>query len=160
MVLNVVSLCFSFVWDFMKISQTVFDLQSGHEYMVEMAMLMFIGQDSKVGKPELQFMCSACRHMVLYICVTFREISGNGIRVMGRTRVNGRNGYVQCSKGNTSKRRQTRVTGHVFWTLSHNALHWCEVSWKYLKWYQSYGADTKLWSAEEQADRHSIFQRV
>ena len=63
------------------------------------------------------------------------------------TRVHGRIGYVQWSKGNNSKSRQTRVMVHVFWTSSDGALHLCEVSWKYLKWYQSYRADTKLWSA-------------
>ena len=49
----------------MKISQMVFNLQSGHEYMLEMA--------------------------------------------------------VQCSNGNNSKSRQTRVTVPVFCTLSHGA---------------------------------------
>ena len=34
-----------------------------------------------------------------------------------------RNGYVQCSKGNNSIRRQTRVTVHLF--CSHSVLHWC-----------------------------------
>ena len=29
----------------------------------------------KVGKPELWFMCSALRLIVLYICLKFREIS-------------------------------------------------------------------------------------
>ena len=29
----------------------------------------------KVGKPELLFMCSACRLIELYICVKFHEIS-------------------------------------------------------------------------------------
>ena len=47
-------------------------------------------------------MCSARRLMVLYICVKFLENITNGIRVMERTREHGRNGYVQCSKGNNS----------------------------------------------------------
>ena len=40
----------------------------------------------------------------------------------------GRNGYmyVQCSMGNNSKSRQTRVTVHVFCKSSHRALHLCE----------------------------------
>ena len=37
-VLHIVSWCFTFVWNFTKWSQTVFNLKSGHEYMVEMAM--------------------------------------------------------------------------------------------------------------------------
>ena len=46
----------------------VFNLQSGHEYMVEMAMTSIQRAITpKVGKPE--FMCSASHLMVLYICV-------------------------------------------------------------------------------------------
>ena len=33
----------------------------------------------KVGKQELQFMCSACRLIVLYICVKFHENILDGI---------------------------------------------------------------------------------
>ena len=74
---------------------------------------------------ELWFMCSAHHLMMLYICVKFHENITNSIRVMERTRVYGRNGYVQCSKGNNSVSRQTRVTVHVFYTSSHGDLHWC-----------------------------------
>ena len=63
----------------------------------------------KVGKSELRFMCSARRLIMLYICVKFRENITNGIRVMERTRVPGRNGYVQCSKGNNSISRQSEL---------------------------------------------------
>ena len=42
---------------------------------------------------------------------------------------------VQCSKGNNSKSRQTRVMVHVFCTLS-------QVKCFTFEWYQSYGADT------------------
>ena len=122
----------------MEISQTVFNLQSGHKYMVEMAMFNFQRAiTQKVGKLELQFMCSACRLTVIYICVKFLKNITNSIRVMEWTGVHGRNGYVQCSKGNNSKCRLTRVMVHVFCTLSHGVLHWCEVSRKYLKRYQS-----------------------
>ena len=95
-----------------------------------MEMAMFNVQSAitpKIGKPELRFMCSACRLMVLYICVKFCENITNGIRVMEWTRVYGRIGYVQCSKGNNSKNRQTRVTVHVFCMSSHGAIHLCEV---------------------------------
>ena len=81
----------------------------------------------KVSQLELWFMCSACHLMVLYICVKFRENITNGIRVMEQTPVHGRIGYVQCSKGNNSKSRQTRVMVHVFCTSSDDALHLCEV---------------------------------
>ena len=40
----------------MKISQTVYNLQSGHEYMVEMAMFNVQKEITpKVGRTELQF---------------------------------------------------------------------------------------------------------
>ena len=97
--------------------------------MVEMAM--FNVQriiTPKVGKPELRFMCSARRFMVLYICVKFLENITNGIRVQKRTRVRGRNGYVQPLNGNNSKSKQIRVMVNVFCTPSNGALHCCEVS--------------------------------
>ena len=61
----------------------------------------------KLGKPELWFMCYACFLMVVYICVKFSENIMNPIRVMVQIQVHSRNGYVQCSKGNNSKSRQT-----------------------------------------------------
>ena len=80
----------------MKIPQMVFNLQSGHEYMVEMAICnVQKAKTPKVDKPELQFMCSALHLMVLYIFVKFRENIMNGIRVMERTPVHVRNGYFQ-----------------------------------------------------------------
>ena len=50
----------------MKISQTVFNLQSGHKYMVEMAMFKVQRAITpKVGQPELWFMSSALPVMEL-----------------------------------------------------------------------------------------------
>ena len=41
----------------------------------------------------------------------------------------GRNGGdVQCSKGNNSKRRLTRIMVYVFCTFFYAVIHWCEVS--------------------------------
>ena len=40
----------------------------------------------EVGKPELQFMCSACRLMVFKVCVKFHENMSSGFKVMERTR--------------------------------------------------------------------------
>ena len=141
----------------MKMSQTVFSLQSGHEYMVEMVMLNVQRIITpKVGNPEPRLMCSAHCLIVLNICVKFGENVMNSIGVMERTRVHGRNGYVQCSKGNNSISRQARIIVHVFCTLSHGVLHWCEVLRKYLKWYQSYRADTKLWSADGRTDTQNF----
>ena len=58
--------------------------------------------------------------MVLYIFVRFHENISNSFQLTEQTRVQGRNGYVQCSKGNNPIRRQTRVTvqlvcSHVFY---------------------------------------------
>ena len=39
----------------------------------------------KVGKPELRFMCSECRLMVLNICVKFHEIMSSRFKLMERT---------------------------------------------------------------------------
>ena len=66
--------------------------------------------------------------MVLYICVRFHENISNGFQRTDQTQVHGRNGYVQCSKGNNSKSRQTKVMVHVFCMSSHGALNLCEVS--------------------------------
>ena len=110
----------------MKISKTFFNLQSGHENMVEMAMFNFQRAIiPTVDKSELWYMCSAHRLIVLYTCVKFRENITNCIRVVARTRLHGRNCYVQCSKGKDSISRQTRVLVHVFCT--HGALHLCEI---------------------------------
>ena len=40
----------------------------------------------KVEKPELWFMCSACRPMVFNVCVKFHENMSSGFKVMERTR--------------------------------------------------------------------------
>ena len=40
----------------------------------------------RVGKQELQFMCSACYLMVFNICVKFHENMSSGFKVMERTR--------------------------------------------------------------------------
>ena len=81
----------------------------------------------KVGKPELRFIYSARRLIVLYICMKFRENILNRFQLNKRIREHSRNGYVQCIKGNISKSRQTRVTVHVFCKSSHNASHLSKV---------------------------------
>ena len=70
------------------------------------------------------FVCSAC----CYICEKFHNNNSNGFQRTEKTLVHGKNGYVQCSRGNNSERRQTRVMVHVFCKSSHSALHLCEVS--------------------------------
>ena len=39
----------------------------------------------KVGKPELQFMCSACRLMVFNICVKINENTSSSFKLMEGT---------------------------------------------------------------------------
>ena len=52
---------------FIKTSHRVFNLKSGHEYMVEMAMFnVQRAITPKVGKQELRFINSACCLIVLY----------------------------------------------------------------------------------------------
>ena len=116
------------------------------------------GNNSKVGKPELWFMGSACRLIEHYICVKFCENILNGFQLTERTWVHGRNGYVQCSKGNNSKSRQTRVTVHMLCLSSHSDLHLCEVMWKYLRQYLSYVADTNDGRADGRTDGRMVTQ--
>ena len=66
----------------------VFNLQSRHEYMVEMAMFNVqraITPKLKVGKPELRFIFSAHPLIMLYICLKFGEKISYGFRVVERT---------------------------------------------------------------------------
>ena len=116
---------FTFVISFIKISGTVFNLQSRHVHRVEMAK--FNVQRAITPKVGKQSYSSCVLHIVLYICVKFPENISNGFQLTEQTRVHGRNGYVQCSKGINSKCRQTRVTVHVFCMSPHSALHLCAV---------------------------------
>ena len=120
--------CCTFVRSFIKISGTVLNFMSRCKYMVNMAMFNIQRAITpKVGKPELQSIGSASCLILLYICVKFRENISNGFQLTEWARVHGKNGYVQCSKGNNSKSRQTRVTVHMFCTSSHSGLYLCEV---------------------------------
>ena len=72
---------------FHEIISNGFNLQSGHKYIVEMALFnVQRAITPKVGKQELRFMCSARHLMELYICVKFRENITSGIRVIEHTR--------------------------------------------------------------------------
>ena len=57
------------------------------------------------------------------------------------------------SKDHNSKNMQSRVTILALCTSSHHvALHLCKVSWKYLKRFLSYWADTILWQTDGRTD--------
>ena len=68
----------------------------------------------KVGKPELQFMCSACCLMVFKVCVKFHQNMSSGFKVMVRTQK-----LLTYKRFNNSKSMKTRVTVHVFCMLSY-----------------------------------------
>ena len=104
----------------MKISQTVLMLQSGHEYVDEMAIFnVQRAITPNVCSPDLRFLRSACRHLVLNICVKFQENILNGFEVTERSRVCGKIAIVQCSKGNNIETMQSRVMVHTLCTPSH-----------------------------------------
>ena len=84
--------------------------------------------NSKSRQTRVMVQCSACCLLVLYICVKFCENITKIVRVMEQTGVHGRNGYVQCSKGNNSIGRKTKVMVPVFCTWSPGSLQKCEVS--------------------------------
>ena len=72
----------------------VYNLQSRHEYMVEMAKFNVQRPITpEVDKPELRFMCSACHLLVLYICMKFPENISNSFQLTEQARVHDRNGY-------------------------------------------------------------------
>ena len=78
--------------------------------MVEMAT--FNVQRAKTPKIyyiELWFLCFALDLMVLNICGKFYENISNCFDVTERTRVCGRNGNFQCSKGNNSTSMQSKL---------------------------------------------------
>ena len=55
------------------------------------------------------FLFCTCCLMVGYICEKFHDNISNAFHNTKRTRVHGRNGYIQCSKVNYSKSRPTGV---------------------------------------------------
>ena len=96
-------------------------LQSGHEYVVEMAIFNVQRTITpKVYNPELRFLCSARRLMVLNIYVKFHENILNSFEVTERTRVCGKIAIFQCSKGNNSERMQSRGTVSALCRPSHH----------------------------------------
>ena len=76
----------------MKISQMVLMLQSGHKYVVEMAIFhVQRAITPKVCNPELGYLRSACHLIVLNTCVKFHENILKGFEVTEQTQVCGKN---------------------------------------------------------------------
>ena len=83
----------------MKISQTVLKLQSGHKFVIEMAIFnVQRAITPKVCNPELWFLRYKCRLMVLNICVKFHKNILNGFKVTKRTGVCGKNCHFSMFK--------------------------------------------------------------
>ena len=81
----------------------------------------------KVGKPELRFLCSARRLIVLHICVKFHENISDGIRVMTRIRtmealMNGRMD-TQSFGGYNIIPSPLFVAGHKHASVTHRKCH-------------------------------------
>ena len=136
---------------FIKISLTVYNLQQTRVHGRNGYVQCSKSNNSKGRQSELRFMCSACPLIVLYICVKFPENILNSFQLTVQTWVHGRNGYIQCSKGNNSTSRQYAILSEilVYEILGHlprhkilpvgvdlmtmsSHLHLCEVWWKYL----------------------------
>ena len=76
----------------------VFNLQNGHEYVVEMAIFNICYSQRtatpKVCQQEIRFLCSARCLIVFYIYKKIHNNISNGFQLTERTRVHGKNGYV------------------------------------------------------------------
>ena len=98
-VLHIVLMVFYICVKFRENITNGIELWSKHDYMVEMAMFNVQRVITpSVGKPELQFVCSAHHLIVIDIGVKFRENISKGFRVMERTR-----NYVVLTDGGTLK---------------------------------------------------------
>ena len=87
----------------MIISQSVLIIQSGHEFMVEMAIFnVQRAITPKLCNPELRFLCYARSLVLLNICVKFHERSG--FEVTELTWVCVKIAIFQCLKGNNSEK--------------------------------------------------------
>ena len=94
----------------------------------------------KAGKSELRFFSFAKCIMVIYSCIKFQQFSRTVFKLQTGHKYITEITIFQSSKGHNSKSRLIRVT-IVFCTFSHNALHLCEVSSKYLEQFSIYRAD-------------------
>ena len=65
-----------------NIYQTGFKLRGGHDFMTKITIFnvqrAIIPQE---GKPQLWFLCSARRHMVVNLSVKFRQLSRNDVYI-------------------------------------------------------------------------------
>ena len=151
----------------MKIPWTVLKLQNGRDFVLETATYKIQrGITQKVHKQELWFLRSACRLMLVNICMKFHEGNFNGFWVTERTRPYRKIYYFQFQRATTPKIRNPElrflrsarrlmllyICIKFHENISKVALHLYKVSWKYLKRFLSYRADTILWQTDGRTD--------
>ena len=100
------------------------------------------GHNSKSINKGLWFLRSAGHQMLVNICM---KISWTVFELQSRHDKNA-NLLFSISKGHNSKNKQSRVTVLALCTSFHVAFY--KVSWKYLKPFWSYRADTILWQTD------------
>ena len=89
---------------------------------------------------EWRLFISAHRLVMLYISTKFCEIISKRYQSYKADTIS----ILKISKGNNSAKNLGGVTVVNLCMLSDRVLYLCQVSWNYLKQYQSYGADTNV----------------
>ena len=85
----------------MKISRTVLELQSGHDFVLETATYRDVTQ--KIHIQQLWFLHSACHLLVLNICMKFYEYILNSSKVIEWTRFCQETATYKVQRGITQK---------------------------------------------------------
>ena len=126
--------CFIFVQSFMKISQRVSELLSWHNFLYQNFRIGTVPQKIWV---EVWSLFSTHFLNMLYICTKCHENISQGFRVMKRLDFQ----YSEFSKGHNSVKNVERSMIFALCISSNHVLYLYNVSWKYLKGFQSYWAD-------------------
>ena len=72
----------------MKFQEDIFNgfhVKHRHDFVIELLLTKFKGEEQKMHIQELWLLCSARRLMVLNICMKFYEHISNGFKVTKRT---------------------------------------------------------------------------
>ena len=134
--------------NFMIVCRTVFNLQSGHKYKVEMTILnVQRAMIPKVDKPELQFIHS---RTLSYRALNFCEVSWKYLERFPTYRPDTTTWENRLFSIFTMYKGPLLLR-HVNQSCGSCVLHfivWCfifEISWKYLKRFSTYRADISTW---------------